>query len=88
MGGGCAHSRLRDLTFISFVFAIVLTEMIMSVLPHDPGVLSVYIAPFNKVNVDKIPNLDALAIHTFVAGLFVMYIPFSRLMHLITSIVT
>ena len=50
--------------------------------------LSVYIIPFIKRNVDKIPNLDALAIHTFVAELFVMYTPFSRLMHLITGIVT
>ena len=60
----------------------------MRVLPHDPGVMNVYIVPFIKMNVDKIPNLDALAIHTFVAELFVMYIPFSRLMHLITGIVT
>jgi nitrate reductase gamma subunit len=88
IGFSLPSSRFGDLTFISFVLAIVLTGMIMRVLPHDPGVLSVYIVPFIKMNVDKIPNLDALAIHTFVAELFVMYIPFSRLMHLITGIVT
>ena len=81
-------SRIGDLTFISFVLIIVLTGMIMRVLPHNPGVLSVYIIPFIRMTVDKTPNLNALAIHTFIAELFVMYIPFSRLMHLITGLVT
>ena len=81
-------SRIGDLTFISFVLTIVLTGMIMRVLPHNPGVLSVYIIPFIRMTVDKTPNLNALAIHTFIAELFVMYIPFSRLMHLITGLVT
>ena len=50
--------------------------------------LSVCIVSFIKMNVDKIPNLDALTIQMFVAVLFAMYILFSRLMHLITGIVT
>ena len=40
------------------------------------------------MTVDKVPNLNALAFHTFIAELFVMYIPFSRLMHLITGLMT
>ena len=37
---------------------------------------------------DKIPQLDVLALHAFASELFIGFIPFSRLMHMITGLMT
>ena len=81
-------TRFGDYLFIVFIIVIAITGMAMRFLPHAHGELTFQLIPGIKMVVESIPQLDVLAFHTLVSELFIMYIPFSRLMHLVTGLVT
>jgi len=81
-------TRVGDYLFIILIVIIGITGMAMRFLPHQHEVLSFQIVPYITMTVDSIPNLNILAIHALVSELFIMYIPFSRLMHIITGLFT
>lgn len=86
-------TRVGDYLFILGIVIIGITGMVMRFgdylgMPHLHDILSFQIVPYITMTVDSIPNLTVLAIHAFVSELFIMYIPFSRLMHIITGLFT
>lgn len=81
-------TRFSDYIFIVLIVAIACTGMAMRFLPHMHGELSFQLLPGITMTLDKIPQLDILAIHALLSEFFIMYIPFSRLMHMITGLVT
>lgn len=81
-------TRFSDYLFIIFIVIIAITGMAMRFLPHVHGELTFQLLPGLNMILDSIPQLDVLAIHALISELFIMYIPFSRLMHLITGLVT
>lgn len=81
-------TRFGDYLFIILIAIIAITGMAMRFLPHAYGELAFQIVPGINMILDKIPQLDVLALHALASELFISFIPFSRLMHMITGLVT
>jgi nitrate reductase gamma subunit len=81
-------TRFGDYLFLFCIATIVATGMAMRLLPHRPGVLTFQLLPGITMTIEEIPQLDILTIHAFLSELLIMYIPFSRLMHIITGLTT
>jgi nitrate reductase gamma subunit len=81
-------SNLENYLVLFLVISVISAGDIMRLLPHSPEPLSFTIPPGFTMNLDNTPSIIFLAFHGIIAQLIVMYLPFSKLIHMIGSLIT
>lgn len=78
-------TRLFDYLAIIFLFFHVWSGIISRLLPRTAGYLVITIFPGIPMTLEVIPQLDVLAFHVLVSSLFIICIPFTEFLHIITG---
>lgn len=83
-----AISTLGNYIVLVLVITVIVAGILMRVLPHTAEAFAVTVPPGFTMYLDDTPSLVWLTIHVFIGQIIFMYIPFSGLIHIISSIVT
>lgn len=81
-------STLGNYIVLLLVIMVIVAGNIMRILPHSPEEFMVTVPPGFTLQLEHTPSLAWFTIHAFIAQITVMYIPFSGLIHIISSIIT
>jgi len=81
-------STLENYLVLVLVISVIAAGDMMRLLPHSPEPFSFVIPPGVTMSLEYTPSLDWLAIHGMIAQLIIMYLPFSRLIHIIGILIT
>jgi nitrate reductase gamma subunit len=83
-----AISTLGNYIVLLLVITVIVAGIMMRVLPHTAEAFAVTVPPGFTMYLDDTPSLVWLTIHALIGQIIFMYIPFSGLVHIISSIIT